>query len=294
MSRQQLLENGFWHVENVLDNQLLQKIRELGKIHSTISGVKKHSGIRQPHALKLAPFICELFSSQKLKDSISEAINTTDWYVTNHADLHTNALSGWHKDDGMSYGNGGYFKQKLYHIDDPNVFKVAIYLQDHLDFEDGLKVIPGSHRTEKIQSGIEQHMGVKQGDVIIFDTRLSHTGQISPIPKATSDKAKNVIKNIHPSILEIKRKEIDEQSKMQELLSLFRKHAGTRQSVFFTFAADSEWSKTFAIENMKRQLVELPSECQSAFLPPRVRDTLKKYNVNIIDQKKFWQDQFQK
>ena len=292
MSREQLLENGFWHMKGGLKAETIEKIRQLGQVHSTISGVKKHGGIRQPHAFKLAPFICEVFSSGVLKEYISKAINTTDWYITNHADLHTNALSGWHKDDGMSYGNGGYFKEKLYHVNDPNVFKAAIYLQDHHDFEDGLKIIPGSHRTEKIQSGKEQHMSVNQGDVIIFDTRLSHTGQINPIPKAISQRAQKIIQRIEPDIKEIKKKEIANQTKTQELLNLFRKHAGTRQSVFFTFAADSKHSTTFAIENMKRQLVELPSVHQSAFLPPRVKDTLKEYDINLIDDKKFWQEQF--
>ncbi len=289
---QRLIKNGFIVFKNVLSFNLIDKIRNLGQIHSKISGIKKHHGVRQPHAFRFAPFIAELFGEQEFNNKLSQSIGSSEWFITNHADLHSNALSGWHKDDGMSYGNGGYFRESLYHIENPCVYKCAIYLQDHIDFNDGLTVIKGSHRIPNINKGIQEHISIKKGDIIIFDPRLSHTGQVSPIPRALTEKGKFFIENIESEIAEIKENSsLTNSVKEIKLLELFRQNTGTRQSVFFTFALESKFSNIFAIENMKRQLMELEKNT-SPFLPIRLQNRIKNYGVKIIDDLSFWKSEF--
>jgi len=288
---QALLNDGFVLVKDVISAELIDNIRNLGKIHSSISGIKKHNGVRQPHAFRFAPFIVELFSEKKLIKALSESIGSSDWFITNHADLHSNALSGWHKDDGMSYGNGGYFREPIYHIDNPFVFKCAIYFQDHIDFNDGLTVIKGSHRSPEIKKGLEEHVSLKKGDIIIFDPRLSHTGQISPIPSPLTKYGEELIKKHQKDILKIQEdKQLDKSLKEKKSLNLFRKISGTRQSIFFTFARDDKYSRIFAIENMKRQLMELEKNTPAS-LQPRLQERIKDYGVKLIDDCIFWKEE---
>ncbi len=293
-ARKDLLENGYTIRKAVLPAYKLQGIKELALTHQELGGgIHKHHGMRQPHAFGKAPFITDILDDQNLTQFISDCLGSDKWYITNHADLHVNALSGWHKDDGMSYGDGGYFDGPAYQLKDPNVFKVAIYLQDHIDFDDGLTILPKSHRTEVINDGSTKqlHLTTQLGDAVIFDPRLSHTGQLNPIPCALSTAGKEQLQNLKAAIDEIEVTTNSKEEKTKLLLDLFRENVGTRSTIFFTVAVESPESNTFAINNMERQLNEL-EQGTSAFLPLAVHDKLKHLGIGLVDEKAFWKEHF--
>ncbi len=292
--KSELLENGYYLAKNIIPVDLLDNIRKLAILHGQMgAGVRKHYGLRQPHAFRTAPFIKDIFECEKLIAIISEVFESEDWFITNHADLHFNALNGWHKDDGMSYGDGGYFGGPGYHIDEPNVYKIAIYLQSHKDFDDGLTIVPRSHRTQIIRddSSEIEYLEVEVGDILIFDARLSHTGQLSPIPGPRTERGQAILDGIVDEVSMVEQKKIPKSEKDSELLELFRSVVGERSSIFFTVATESEPSNIFAINNMKRQLKELGPEV-SPYLPPSVRDYLNSKGVKSIDQRVFWRSEF--
>ena len=63
-----------------------------------------------------------------------------------------------------------------YNGDKHEILKVLIYLEDHTRDNDGLKVVPGSHLTPKINPEGYIQLNPKIGDVIIFDQRITHRG----------------------------------------------------------------------------------------------------------------------
>jgi hypothetical protein len=284
------LEHGFFIWQNIFTPELLLELKQLTISHSRISGIKKHFGIRQPHAFKFAPFILKIFAEEKMINSLNHFFNESEWFITNHADLHTNALSGWHKDDGMSYGNGGYFNAPSYKVNDTQVYKVAIYMQDHDIFQDGLTVIPKSHHDVDITPKKSKlHLETRIGDVIIFDPRLSHTGQLHCFPKPISDKGRMLIdnENIENNIIGTTPGCPNEKM----IIDKYRNVMGFRNSIFFTVASHSDLSHTFIINNMKRQLSEL-SHSVSADIGKYQIEMINSFNINNVEKYQFFNDEF--
>ena len=221
---------------------------------------------------------------------------------TNHLDIQRGLLSGWHKDDGtLQFENGkfvqkkGYFRQHTYHMQNVGVIKAAIYLQDHINFNDGLCLIPESHRVKTCNSGGNQiPLQTTAGDVIFFDPRLDHTGQIEPIPNALNNEGKLIKDSLQSEAIKIKENpQIDEIRKKELLKSLFEKINGKKNAVFLTLSDNSELSKIFAIENMKRQLLQLKASNKKAYLPPLTRNILNNFGIkNLIDDDEMWKEAF--
>lgn len=291
--KQKLLNDGYIIGKEIISAKTISFLEKHAKLHKNHSGIHKHSGVRQPHAFRKAPFTIEIFNEKKLINLISEIFATSDWYITNHADLHSNALSGWHKDDGMTYGNGGYFGEELYYLENPNVFKVAVYFQDHRDFEDGLTIVPGSHRESAVHDSTQRdlHIETNVGDVLIFDPRLSHTGQLAPIPKPITSFGEKIIGSIEDKVKTIEAKSLPQEEKNKQILEIFRNKVGQRSSLFFTVAIDSDPSNIFSIKNMTRQLDELGPDV-SPYLPPYISNKLSEFGVKSIDDKEFWRSAF--
>ena len=62
------------------------------------------------------------------------------------------------------------------------VVKVLIYLEDHANDSDGLKLVPGSHLQREIDPKGFIQLRPKSGDVIIFDQRITHRGMDRQLP----------------------------------------------------------------------------------------------------------------
>jgi hypothetical protein len=282
-------ELGFYVWRQALNVEVLSELKKLALVHAELSGIRKHDGVRQPHSFRKAPFIIKLFEDDKIKELMNTYFGHQDWFITNHADLHTGALGNWHKDDGMSYGNGGYFEEPAYHVKNPGVFKIAAYFQDHNQFFDGLTIIPSSHRTEKIKEGEQLYIDTRKGDLLFFDPRLSHTGQRYGFPDAISSSAKRKIKNnkVPPDIIG---KDLKTPDRM-DAIEKFQKINGVRSTLFFTVAEHGHYSEIFAINNMRRQLQELEDGC-SPYLCATQIEQLSSMGIKTIDNEDFFKKVF--
>jgi hypothetical protein len=250
------LEHGFFIWQNIFTPELLLELKQLTISHSRISGIKKHFGIRQPHAFKFAPFILKIFAEEKMINSLNHFFNESEWFITN----------------------------------DTQVYKVAIYMQDHDIFQDGLTVIPKSHHDVDITPKKSKlHLETRIGDVIIFDPRLSHTGQLHCFPKPISDKGRMLIdnENIENNIIGTTPGCPNEKM----IIDKYRNVMGFRNSIFFTVASHSDLSHTFIINNMKRQLSEL-SHSVSADIGKYQIEMINSFNINNVEKYQFFNDEF--
>ena len=61
------------------------------------------------------------------------------------------------------------------------IVKALVYLQDHSDNDDALKLVPGSHWNSKLDANGDSngHIQIRPelGDVLVFDQRITHQGQ---------------------------------------------------------------------------------------------------------------------
>lgn len=265
----ELYENGFAVFDCKVNKKELNKYRQSAGRLLDLIGVKKHQGIRLPYAFKYCPESIDIFGIfDGLKSGINDALSASDWFLTGHCDLHKNALSGWHRDDGTSYNDGGYFGKPNpdYRTMDLGVFKVAVYLQSHHNFEDGITVEPGSHIRDRRDPSKESYLRTKLGQVVIFDQRLWHTGQIAKLPNPLSDEGLKIIQNIGGVKLDEKNVV---KSFTDHAVEKFETIRGDRMSVFFTIrrsaALGSSPAITFERNNMRRQVFEMSYSGRSTF-----------------------------
>ena len=134
-------------------------------------GLGKH----QPAAASMIPSIAWLFSHRPIVDTFRELLADEPRF-TGNCDAHMNMLSWWHKD--TSEGKGGCFIGDYFAREQVNVFRAGVYLQDHHLDGNGLRVRPGSQRTRSVVEGTQEVLASRAGDVIFFDIRLSHAGQM--------------------------------------------------------------------------------------------------------------------
>ena len=245
----QISNNGFVLIKNVLSNYEIQQLRKLVQNYFKNQGILGNSGLTQPNAAVEVPKIGWVFYHPKILQLMRQLLGQNEIMFTSHCDVHYRTLSGWHKDDGMTVMEGGYFGESTYDKANCCVYKVAIYLQNHYNNRGGLTVRKGSHKFPERDRGEEVYLRTKSGDIIIFDVRLTHTGQqnISPFPFL--EKPNKLLQKALYKTLKIP----DKQSK-QYLKNVYDNLLSERLSIFFTYGLPNEYTKSFAINNMKRQL----------------------------------------
>ena len=128
-------------------------------------------------AFKMAE-AADILSDPRIVRAASQLLGTARPTFTLHCDAHRNVLSDWHKDSGEGVRDGGYFGRNVFDLDLCPVVKFGIYCQDHVEDGAGLHVRPGSHRSEAIRSGSSQTLTTEVGDVVAFDVRISHLGEV--------------------------------------------------------------------------------------------------------------------
>lgn len=255
--------------KSTVDLNELKLFRSRASDFLEMIGVLKHEGIRLPHAFKIFPYSMEIFSVfPDLKRIISLSLESDEWCLTGHSDLHKNALSGWHRDDGTSYGDGGYFGEfgNDYSKEERGVFKVAVYLQHHNIIENGLSVSVGSHMASSRMPERDIYLPTDLGDIVVFDPRIYHAGQLSKTPKpvdaldisratASSAKAGSAMtqENIGMSPNEIMF-ETSDPDRLSLFFTLRRKTSELRSSAI-----------TFELNNMRRQIFEITTQSRSTF-----------------------------
>jgi len=215
------------------------------------------------------PFI---FAHPRILTVLKQVLGETDVVFTGHCDIHMNMLSGWHKDSGETVP-GGYFTGPYMTSSDCRVFKVAIYLQD-TGRRDGFTARLGSHRETDLSVGNEISVQSLVGDIVVFDVRITHTGQL-PDPFE---------KGLKGLSLAFNRGQRDRQDKawICRVKALYWKLIGRRDrlSVFFTYGAPNTFTEDFAKANLGRQARQ-GGATGSAGLPPKLIEALECEGVEL-------------
>ena len=124
--------------------------------------------------------------------------------------------------------------------------------------------------------GEEIYLKTSPGDIVIFDVRLTHRGQYMAIPHTQWQKPFNFLKRgLHKTV------GVAPSATERACKNIYDRLAGDRLSIFFTYGAHNDYTRQFSINNMKRQLLQLPSA--NVFLSPSLRQSLADNNVHTLE-----------
>jgi ectoine hydroxylase-related dioxygenase (phytanoyl-CoA dioxygenase family) len=178
--KQQLENQGYFIVENIFTGDEIRSFRE-----EILNYIKKNNCIRNASGITIPDFIQHksLSKTGSIKDNekITDILNNifdNNYRFCSHNDIGINRIVGWHKDKL----NGEYSKYETIDIwsehegEKHEIVKVLIYLQDHSNNNDGLKIVPGSHLERNINDKNWIQLNPSLGNVIIFDQRITHRG----------------------------------------------------------------------------------------------------------------------
>lgn len=116
-----------------------------------------------------------LHQDKRLLLEIAKIYKDRSFKFLGHSDLHQNKDSNWHRDiHDMSRGGCNL---NIWD-DDCLILKVCFLLQDHTDNDLGLWFESGTHKSEHAKNK-PIHIYSKSVDMIIFDQRIKHRGQIN-------------------------------------------------------------------------------------------------------------------
>lgn len=184
--RANLAEHGYAHVQNFLKQEEVESLRKLAQNYCYGEQRKAlpllYGGYSVPAFLDLPEFEGArwLPKDPRLHGLLEAAFNGTDYRFASHNDVGCDFVGVWHKD--VLRGNVAKYQEcDVWSPDEDGnqheIYKVMFYLQDHVQDEQALKVLPGSHkvRTTPWSDGyVALHPRV--GDTVIFDQRMSHAG----------------------------------------------------------------------------------------------------------------------
>lgn len=115
-----------------------------------------------------------LHKDQRLLSEITNIYGDRPFRFLEHSDLHQNKDTDWHRDTSDLLKGG--CDLDIWN-DDCFIIKVCFLLQDHIDNDLGLWFEPGTHKSKHIKNK-PIHIYSRSVDMIIFDQRIKHRGQI--------------------------------------------------------------------------------------------------------------------
>jgi len=240
--KQHLKRDGFVILRSIYTSEEIKNLRFMLSNHFKDKGELIQEGKAQPNALLHVPELKKYIFNDKIIAALKEMLNEKKLMFTFHSDIHKSLKSGWHKDDGTSRGLG-YFGEHTYGYDDCQVIKLGVYLQNHHNNRGGLWVKIGSHRNKELSFGKDEYIPTKSGDVVAFDVRLNHTGQIEP--------------TAYPFLNKIIRKFGINPKKAKRISDKF---FGERYALFFTYGKNNHFTVSFSKGNMERQIDQTGEE----------------------------------
>jgi hypothetical protein len=243
--RLRLKNDGIVLVRNLLSLDEIARLRQIVRDHLIAHGQGFGLGRTQPNAAARVQSLDTIYAHDRITKLFLGLCGHGNTVFTGHSDIHLNMLSGWHKDSGEAFG--GYFKGDYFGAENCNVYKIAIYLQDHLK-QDGLTVRPGSHRSASVASGdLPTHLATRAGDAVLFDVRLSHIGQIP-------DPVEKTLIGLNQLLNRGDRKRPDNEFVVALKNIYWRiRNRHDKMSIFFTFGVNNDYTQQFARSNMARQ-----------------------------------------
>jgi hypothetical protein len=165
---------GYHIVRSAFSEQEIQTLRKKLASYFRQNGTHRHGGKIEWRGIHKLPELADIVINDRLLEALRSCTSPDDPVLTGESDLQINTLSRWHKDIDQD----GELKELASRPDGWRVCKAAIYLQDQpADSRQALKVRPGSHRRRLGEVAQEVALGVRAGDVILFDVRIDHAGQ---------------------------------------------------------------------------------------------------------------------
>ena len=200
-------------------------------------------GTTVPNAAIECPEVAWIFHHPAVLELVREALGDSDILFTMEAAVQRNLTSGWHKDTGAGHMPGGYYGcDDPFARDDCRVLKVGIYLQPHLDGR-GLRVRRGSQTSPGIEDGEEVVLQTLTGDVVLFDVRLTHSGQMpEQSDRAVAKVARVLPRSVRQQLVALARRGVNRVSRRPD-----------RLAVFFAFGPNVQATETYAIRNLARE-----------------------------------------
>ncbi len=181
---------GLFLVQGLLTKDEIDQLKNVTLKYCKTNGLKDHGGIAVPDFLSINAFnsINWIKDHSKIHKYLKILLED-DYRLCSHNDIALNRVNyEWHKDilekRWESYQKADLWKE----LDGQkyNIIKVLIYCQDHTKDDHALKIIPKSHLESGKHSISEQEvkgrgfrLHPKVGDVLFFDSRMTHKGQDS-------------------------------------------------------------------------------------------------------------------
>ena len=131
----------------------------------------------------ILPETSKLMKNKKLQNLLKNIFGGDDYRFCSHNDIGINRTVGWHKDKL----NNEYVKYETipiwstYEGEKHEIVKVLIYMQDHSDNDNALKIATGTHLNPAITGKNCTQTNPGLGDIIIFDQRIDHCGMLQQI-----------------------------------------------------------------------------------------------------------------
>lgn len=181
--KKKLKTQGFFIVRNMFNANEIKIFRdEITKYSQSKSPslFKSSGGISIPDFIKFKQLsnTANIRHNPKLTKILNDVFGGNHYRFCQHNDIGINRVVGWHKDKL----NNEYAKYQIQNIwkkkgdQSHEILKVLIYLEDHSKNNQGLRVVPKSHLTPKINTKGNILLRPNLGDVIIFDQRITHRG----------------------------------------------------------------------------------------------------------------------
>lgn len=179
-------KNGFIILENVFSKDEISVFKNEVKTfindHKTI---RNAGGITIPDFIRYKEFenTSKIKDNNKIHETLKKIFKENNYRFCVHNDIGINRIVGWHKDKL----NGKYGKYESVDIwseqngEKHEIVKVLIYLQDHSNDNDALKIVPKSHLLKNINTKEFIQLKPKIGDVLIFDQRITHRGMAKQV-----------------------------------------------------------------------------------------------------------------
>lgn len=184
---EQFWNNGFIVIKNIFSNEQISIFKkEILDYNAKNKNIKNAGGITIPDFINKNGFenLKKIKDNTKINNALKEIFKGNNYRFCSHNDIGINRIVGWHKDKL----NGEYAKYETVNIWDTyqgekhEIVKVLIYLQDHSNNNDGLKLVPKSHLNSRIDTKNWIQIKPKLGDILIFDQRITHRGMDKQVP----------------------------------------------------------------------------------------------------------------
>lgn len=183
--KKELFEKGYIVIKNAISSDILNKCKsEILDYISNNKCITNCEGITIPNFIKKQELqtVSELRNNSAIL-SILDNIFDKNYRFCSHNDIGINRIVGWHKDKL----NGIYEKYETINIwenfenETHEIVKVLIYLQDHTNNDDGLTIVPYSHKINDYSTDNSILLHTQLGDIIIFDQRITHRGMCQQV-----------------------------------------------------------------------------------------------------------------